>query len=194
MNLFCPVVKHSMKYIITASSGLPDFPEYIAALVVNENLVGYCDSSKLTIDPKHDWMEKVLKDDPNHLAQYKRACFGGEPIYFKATINSLKQRFNHSGGVHILQRISGCEWDDETGEVVGFNHFGYDGEDFLSIDLKREIWIAPKQQAVLTKLRWDADKARMKFNQNHLTVIYPEWLKNYLAYGRSILLRTGRIT
>ncbi|KAM8766233.1 major histocompatibility complex class I-related gene protein-like [Acanthopagrus schlegelii] len=105
----------------------------------------------------------------------------------------LLNYFLHTG-VHILQRMNGCEWDDETGEVVGFNQFGYDGEDFISIDLKREIWIAPKQQAFTTKLKWDADKARMKFNQNHLTVIFPEWLKKYLAYGRSSLLRTGRIT
>ncbi|KAM8766230.1 major histocompatibility complex class I-related gene protein-like [Acanthopagrus schlegelii] len=101
----------------------------------------------------------------------------------------LLNYFLHTG-VHILQRMNGCEWDDETGEVVGFNQFGYDGEDFISIDLKREIWIAPKQQAFTTKLKWDADKARMKFNQNHLTVIFPEWLKKYLAYGRSSLLRT----
>ena len=97
-------------------------------------------------------------------------------------------------GVHILQRISGCEWDDETGEVVGFNQYGYDGEDFISIDLNTETWIAPKPEAFITKLKWDADKVKMKFNQNYLTVIFPEWLKNYVAYGRSFLLRTGRIT
>ncbi|KAM8766869.1 major histocompatibility complex class I-related gene protein-like isoform 2-T2 [Acanthopagrus schlegelii] len=183
-------VKHSLKFITTASSGLPDFPEYFAAAVVDENLVGYCDGSKKKIDPKQDWVEKVLEDDPHQLEYYSATCFERVPTSFKATINSLKQRFNQSGGVHILQRMSGCEWDDETGEVVGFNHFGYDGEDFISIDLKREIWIAPKQQAFTTKLKWDADKARMKYNQNRLTVIFPEWLKKYLAYGRSSLLRT----
>ncbi|KAM8766899.1 major histocompatibility complex class I-related gene protein-like [Acanthopagrus schlegelii] len=187
-------VKHSLKYITTVSSGLPDFPEFVAAAMIDENLVGYCDGSKKIIDPKQDWVEKVLENDPHQLEQYKGVCFGGDSTYFKTEINSLKQRFNQSGGVHILQRMTGCEWDDETGEVVGFNQYGYDGEDFLSIDLKREIWIAPKLQAVITKLRWDADKARMKFNQHYLTLIFPEWLKMYLVYGRSFLLRTGRIT
>ncbi|KAM8766207.1 major histocompatibility complex class I-related gene protein-like [Acanthopagrus schlegelii] len=219
-------VKHSLKFTITASSGLPDFPEYVGAAVVDENHVGSCDDSKLIIDPKHDWMKQIWENYPSHLEEYKRACFLGEPTYFKAEINRLKQRFNQSGGVHILQRMNGCEWDDETGEVVGclnmtirnmsalfycvhilqrisgcewddetrevvgFNQYGYDGEDFISFDLNTETWIAPKQQAFTTKLRWDADKARMKFNHNYLTTIFPEWLKNYVHYGRSSLLRT----
>ncbi|XP_030267610.1 major histocompatibility complex class I-related gene protein-like [Sparus aurata] len=177
-------VKHSLKYITTASSGLPDFPEYVAAAVVDGNLVVYCDGSKNILELKYDWVKKLLENDPHQLELYKGACFGWVQTYFKSEINTLKQRFNQTGGVHILQRINGCEWDDETGEVIGFNQYGYDGEDFISFDLKTETWIAPKPQAVITKMKWDADKAKMIFSQYFL------WLKKYVDYGRSFLLRT----
>ena len=82
----------------TVSSGLPDLPEYAASSVVDDNPVGYCDNNKKIIDPKYDWMKKVLEDDPHQLEYYKGACFERMPTFFKATINSLKQRFNQSGG------------------------------------------------------------------------------------------------
>ncbi|XP_067384952.1 major histocompatibility complex class I-related gene protein-like isoform X2 [Channa argus] len=190
--LLCQVAstaKHSLKYFLTATSGVPDFPEFVGAAVVDEVQVGYCDSTIKAAEPKQDWMKKLIKDDPQHLEWYSLKCSGNQQV-FRANINSLKQRLNHTDGVHILQRMNGCEWDDETGDITGFNQYGYDGEDFIALDLKTLTWTAPKPQAFITKLRWDSEKARLEYNKNYYIYKCPDWLKKYVHYGKRYLQKT----
>uniref|UniRef100_UPI0037E7CC22 major histocompatibility complex class I-related gene protein-like n=1 Tax=Semicossyphus pulcher TaxID=241346 RepID=UPI0037E7CC22 len=86
--------------------------------------------------------------------------------------------------------MNGCEWDDETGEIVGFSQYGYDREDFIALDLQTLTWTAPKPQAFITKVRWDADKDRLEYNKYYYISQFPSWLKMYLHYGRTFLQRT----
>lgn len=97
-------------------------------------------------------------------------------------------------GVHIWQKMYGCEWDDETDEVNAFNQFGYDGEDFVAFDLKTDTFIAPTPQALITKHKWDNNKPYVAQKKEYCTRICPEWLKKYVKYGKSSLMRTGKIT
>uniref|UniRef100_A0A3P9BF21 Major histocompatibility complex class I-related gene protein n=1 Tax=Maylandia zebra TaxID=106582 RepID=A0A3P9BF21_9CICH len=182
-------VKHSLKYFITASSGISDFPEFVGAALVDGVLVGYCDSSIRRAEPKLDWMQELIKKDPQHLEWYTQKCSGNQQV-FRANINSLKKRLNQTEGVHIFQRMNGCEWDDETDKITGFNQYGYDGEDFIALDLQTLTWIAPKPQAVVTKLQWDTEKPRLEHNKNYYINRCPDWLKKYVKYGRSFLQRT----
>uniref|UniRef100_A0A3P8X6V3 MHC class I-like antigen recognition-like domain-containing protein n=1 Tax=Esox lucius TaxID=8010 RepID=A0A3P8X6V3_ESOLU len=85
-------------------------------------------------------------------------------------------------GVHVFQWMYGCDWDDETGVIQGFDQYGYDGENLISLDLKTLSWIAPKPQAFITKNKWDSDKADNEYLKNYFTLECIEWLKKYLEY------------
>lgn len=97
-------MKYSLKYFLTATSGLPDFPEFVASALVNGVQVGYCDSNTRTAEPTQDWMKKLVKDDPQHLDWYSEKCFGNQQV-FRANIDSLKQRLNQTRGKKIMTYI-----------------------------------------------------------------------------------------
>ncbi|XP_047460612.1 major histocompatibility complex class I-related gene protein-like isoform X2 [Mugil cephalus] len=191
--LFCRVsstVKHSLKYFSTGLSGVSHLPELVTVEALDDIQTVYCDGSNRKIELKLDWEKKVFENDSDHLKLYTHYCFVMYPHLFKTTISSLKQVFNQSEGVHVLQLMEGCEWDEMTGEVTSFMQCGYDGEDFMALDLKTLTWITLKPQAVSAKLKWDSDTARIKLDEQFFTQICPKWLKMYLHYGNSTLLRT----
>ncbi|KAM9824023.1 major histocompatibility complex class I-related gene protein-like [Neosynchiropus ocellatus] len=180
---------HSLRYFRTASSGVPNFPENTVVGLVDEVPFYYYDSNIRRIELKQDWMKQVIADDPSYIERNTQICIGAQQI-FKNNIEVLKPRFNQTGGLHTFQWMYGCEWDDETGEVRGYHQAAYDGEDFIAFDLKTLTWIAARPQAVISKHKWDSDEGIKKQRQYYLTQHCPEWLKKYLNYGKSTLLRT----
>uniref|UniRef100_A0A3B4GL94 Ig-like domain-containing protein n=1 Tax=Pundamilia nyererei TaxID=303518 RepID=A0A3B4GL94_9CICH len=177
-------VKHSLMHSVTGSSGDPNISEFAGVVLFDGTEAVYCDSRNKKLEPRQDWMKKIFSNDTQHLALYTQQCFEDQPKIFRFLISTVK------GGVHIGQRTGGCEWNENTDEVVGMVQYGYNGEGFLELDLKTLTWIPLKPEAAIIKKEWDTDTIVLKDIESLLTKVCREWLKRYWSYGSSFLQRT----
>ncbi|XP_034150579.1 BOLA class I histocompatibility antigen, alpha chain BL3-7-like [Esox lucius] len=181
-------VTHSLKYFYTGVSGDINFPEFTAVGLVDNGQFMYFDSNTKTAVPKTEWMKR---EGPDYWDRETQTDINKHQV-FKNNIQVAKDRFNQSmsTGVHTWMEMYGCEWDETTGVTDGFRQYGYDGEDFVTFDTKTSTWIAPTPEAVITKHKWDNNKALIESWKNYYTQICIEWLKKYVDYGKNSLMRT----
>uniref|UniRef100_A0A3Q1F966 Ig-like domain-containing protein n=1 Tax=Acanthochromis polyacanthus TaxID=80966 RepID=A0A3Q1F966_9TELE len=181
-------MEHSLIFDVTLSPGHQTFPEFLSVSKVDGVQVTSCDSNNKAVEPRQVWVKKLLDSEPQHLEWQIQSCLDAYQDSKEYT-EDFKQYFNLTTGiVCFFQVISGCELDNETGEVSGYNRFGYDGEEFMSLDSKTLTW-RYTERAVSFKQKWDRDKARLLLSNNFFKKICPQWLKIYLDYGRSFLQR-----
>ncbi|XP_077446360.1 class I histocompatibility antigen, F10 alpha chain-like [Stigmatopora argus] len=181
-------VFHTLEFIETASSQIPNFPEYLIVAYVDGVPITHCDSKSRKVSPKQDWVNKITAHDPDYWRS-ETAIYIGNQHVSKVNFEIANERFNQSGGVHTIQQMYGCGWDDETGEVDGWRHYAYDGEDFISLDLKQWRWLAFKPQALDTKHKWEQQFV-IQYYKDYYTETCPEYLKMHLSNGKDFLTRT----
>ncbi|XP_052389851.1 patr class I histocompatibility antigen, B-1 alpha chain-like isoform X2 [Carassius gibelio] len=179
---------HSMRYFYTGVSGISDFPEFTAVALVDDEQFMYFDSNTKKAVPKTEWIRQNEGED---YWNGETKIFTGTYPAFKINIQNLKKLFNQSAGVHTWQQMCGCELDDD-GTKRGYWQYGFDGEDFLSLDKSTLTWTAASPQAVLTKHKWEVNRAIIEQQKAYLENTCIDWLQKYVRYGKETLERKGR--
>ncbi|ROI63302.1 MICAL-like protein 1 [Anabarilius grahami] len=88
--------------------------------------------------------------------------------------------------LHVLQWRHGCEVEQDGYEgkfLKGISEYGYDGENFLSFDIKESQWVAPFDAALPTKRKWDNIPIINQYTKGYLEKECVDWLNKYREYG-----------
>ncbi|XP_067253100.1 major histocompatibility complex class I-related gene protein-like [Chanodichthys erythropterus] len=151
-------------------------PEFFAVTTLDDQQMDYYDSNIMELIPKQDWMKEFT---PELWKKYTEIREHVQQI-FKNNIHDLMKQFNQSHGLHTYQRMYRCDWDDQTEETQGFDHHGYDGEDFISLDLKEFRYITSVQQGVQTMQKWNNDRSQLFLLKQYFDYECVYWLKEFL--------------
>ncbi|KAK2812858.1 hypothetical protein Q5P01_000960 [Channa striata] len=109
-------VKHTMTFYLMISSGAPNVPDFMIVADFEGVRMAYYDSSMKTPQARHDWVRRLMQDDPQHWERIALDSMRYEQL-LKGETESFKQNSSQTGGVHVTQQVLGCEWDNETEEV-----------------------------------------------------------------------------
>ncbi|XP_055080005.1 MHC class I polypeptide-related sequence B-like [Periophthalmus magnuspinnatus] len=186
-RIYYPNSVHTLRYFYTSSFQVPNFSKYVSVGYVNDLQIIHYDSDTKKLVPKQEWMNKLTEEDPRYWERNTQRCLENEQAG-KGNIETVKRRLNVTGGLCRLQKLYGSEWDNETSEIRGYEQHSFDGEDFISLDFDPETFVAPKQQAFITKLIWERDGEAVKV-KHYIIHECAEYLKKYVRHGESALNR-----
>uniref|UniRef100_A0A8C6CZ15 Ig-like domain-containing protein n=1 Tax=Moschus moschiferus TaxID=68415 RepID=A0A8C6CZ15_MOSMO len=179
---------HSLRYFYTAVSrpGLGE-PRFI--------IVGYVDDTQFVrfesdapdprMEPRAPWMEQ---EGPEYWDRETQIAKDTAQTY-RVDLNTLRGYYNQSeAGSHTVQEMYGCHVGPDGRLLRGYDQFGYDGRDYLSLNEDLRSWTAADTAAWITKSKWEAEGEAERF-RNYLEGRCVDWLRRYLENGKDTLLR-----
>ncbi|KTF89938.1 hypothetical protein cypCar_00039920, partial [Cyprinus carpio] len=187
--LFACSERHTFTITYTEINGqtIARIPEVSAVATLDGLQIDYYDSVRKKLIPKQDWVaiesRNIWKDYTEIREQVRQIN--------KINITVLMQQLNQSHGVHVYQRMYGCVWDYKTNDSDGFDQHGYDGEDFITLDLKKLRYNSPVPQGIPIVQKWNNDSQQLQLLKQYCEQDRIDWIKYFLELGKDALERKG---
>ncbi|XP_056312589.1 H-2 class I histocompatibility antigen, Q10 alpha chain-like [Danio aesculapii] len=181
------IEKHSLYYIYTALSKPVDLPgiyEFTAMGLLDDRQIDYYNSIDQKKIPKQPWMKQKMQEDYWEKGTQSRKS---KEQWFNVNVNILMERMRHNNSdVHVLQWRHGCEIESQGDDVRfsrGIDEYSYDGRNFLSFDDAESRWVAPVEEALPTKRKWDNVPILNQYTKGYLEKECVDWLNKFREYG-----------
>uniref|UniRef100_A0A8C1YA23 Ig-like domain-containing protein n=1 Tax=Cyprinus carpio TaxID=7962 RepID=A0A8C1YA23_CYPCA len=187
------VASHAFITTYTEINGhaIEGIPEISSVAALDGRQIDYYDSEIKMLIPRQDWMKEFISGD-----RFKEYTEIRERVQQtnKINITVLMQQFNQTHGVHTYQRMYGCEWDNETGYSRGFDQHGYDGQDFILLDMNELRYFTPVQQGVITMYKWNNNRAQLELLRQYYQHECVNWLQHFLKLRKVDLERAPEVS
>ncbi|KAG7318637.1 hypothetical protein KOW79_018392 [Hemibagrus wyckioides] len=173
---------HSLQYLHTLIT--PGINFTAVGLLDGEQCVSYDCKTKEMI-PKIQWIQKISADEP-HYWNIQTLLVKNHQEHLHNIVDTVMRNLNQNEGVHTLQRMYSCELHDDS-TTRGYDQYGYDGEDFISLDLNTGTWTADNDKAVIFIKQWDPTGDQAQYWKDYLKISCIDQLKKFVSYGRETL-------
>ncbi|XP_054663536.1 class I histocompatibility antigen, F10 alpha chain-like isoform X1 [Grus americana] len=182
---------HSLRYFdIGVSEPSPGVPEFMFVGYVDGTLISRYDSETRRAVPGADWMRDNL--DQQYWDGQTQSGQSNQQVN-RVGLDTLRDRYNQSGGAHTWQHMVGCDLLEDGG-TRGYLQIAYDGRDFIAFDMDTMTFTAADAGAQITKRKWEADGTEAERWKHYLQNTCVEWLRKYVSYGQAVLERKERPT
>ncbi|XP_051745351.1 H-2 class I histocompatibility antigen, Q10 alpha chain-like isoform X2 [Ctenopharyngodon idella] len=186
--------KHSLYYVYTGLSKPVDLPgiyEFTAMGLLDDTQIDYYDSEEKRKIPTQSWMKEKMQEDYWEKGTQSRKS---KEQWFNVNVHIMMDRMRlNDSDLHVLQWRHGCEVEQQGNEMKflkGINEYSYDGKDFLSFDDKESQWVAPVDEALPTKRKWDNVPILNQYTKGYMEKECVDWLNKFREY-RDEELRNG---
>lgn len=95
MAIFSVAVIHTWKAFYTGTTGLSEFPNFVAVNTIDDLVMGYFDSKTNRFESRQSWMAGTLGDG---YEERQTNTLSGYPPRWKVDMDTLMKRFNQSHG------------------------------------------------------------------------------------------------
>ncbi|XP_053519273.1 class I histocompatibility antigen, Gogo-C*0202 alpha chain-like [Artibeus jamaicensis] len=176
---------HSLHYhYLTLSEPGPGLPWFLAVGYVDDQPFMRYDSRVGRAEPQAPWMASMDTQYWETETQKYRAWAEVQQV----NLWIVMSYYNQSGGIHSAQRMFGCDIQEDS-LSSSFWHFGFDGQDHVSLDLETLSWVSAEPVAVQTKRVLDSERCYAEYDKAYLESLCLTSLRRYLELGSQILTR-----